>query len=145
LWGTSTSVWNFKHIIVVDEDIDPWDAGQVNWSLAWRVKASEDIKIWKNHRGSPIDPRQEPGRKGYWDRVLIDATRPFDWEPREIWGSDGVNKGTPQKYPPTTKPRQALVDLVSGKWGEYGIQPVDDYIGSPVGMMRHWWIASDED
>ncbi len=139
LWGTSTSVWNFKHIIVVDEDIDPWDAGQVNWSLAWRVKGSEDIKIWKDHRGSPIDPRQEPERKGYWDRVLIDATRPFDWEPRGIWGSDGVNKGTPQKFPPTTRPRQGLVDLINSRWEDYGIEPVRDYIGSPVGMMRHWW------
>jgi UbiD family decarboxylase len=139
LWGTSTSVWNFKHIIVVDEDIDPWDSGQVNWSLAWRVKASEDIKIWKDHRGSPIDPRQEPERKGYWDRVLIDATRPYDWEPRAIWGSDGVNKGTPQKFPPTTRPRQEVVELVNNRWGDYGIEPVRDYIGTPVGMMRHWW------
>jgi UbiD family decarboxylase len=139
LWGTSTSVWNFKHIIVVDEDIDPWDAGQVNWSLAWRVKGSEDIKIWKDHRGSPIDPRQEPERKGYWDRVLIDATRPFDWEPRGIWGSDGVNKGMPQKFPPTTRPRKQVVELVNDKWRDYGISPVQEYIGSPVGMMRHWW------
>ncbi len=145
LWGTSTSVWNFKHIIVVDDDIDPWDAGQVNWSLAWRVKASEDIKIWKNHRGSPIDPRQEPEKKGYWDRVLVDATRPFDWEPRAIWGSDGTNKGTPQKYPPTTRPHKDLVDLINGRWEEYGIEPVAQYIGSPVGMMRHWWIRGNED
>jgi hypothetical protein len=55
-----------------------------------------------------------------------------------------VNKGTPQKYPPTTKPRQELVDLVGSKWDQYGIKPVDNYIGSPVGMMRHWWKTGDD-
>jgi len=139
LWGTVNAVWSFKHVIVVDEDIDPWDAAQVNWSLAWRVKASEDVKIWRNHRGSPIDPRQEPEKKGYWDRMLIDATRPFHWQPREVWGSEGINKGTPQKFPPTTRPHQDLVERINAKWAEYGIEPVRNYIGQPVGMMRHWW------
>jgi 3-polyprenyl-4-hydroxybenzoate decarboxylase len=139
IWGMSGAVWLFKHVIVVDEDIDPWDAGQVNWSIAWRVKAGEDIKIWRNHRGSPIDPRQEPEQKGYWDRVLIDATKPFHWKPREIWGSDGVGKGAPQKFPPTTRPSHRMVELVNHRWESYGIRPVERFIGSPVGMMRSWW------
>jgi len=139
IWGMSASVWLFKHVFVVDEDIDPWDMGQVGWAIAWRVKASEDIKIWKNHRGSPIDPRQEPESKGYWDRVLVDATRPFNWKPREIWGSEGVNKGIPQKFPPTTRPSPMMISLVNEKWEEYGIQPVSKYIGSPIGIMRNWW------
>jgi UbiD family decarboxylase len=144
IWGMSGAVWLFKHVIVVDEDIDPWDAGQVNWSIAWRVKAGEDIKIWKNHRGSPIDPRQEPEQKGYWDRVLIDATKPFHWKPREIWGSDGVGKGLPQKFPPTTRPSNRIVELVNQHWESYGIQPVERFIGSPVGMMKSWWEEEEK-
>jgi 4-hydroxy-3-polyprenylbenzoate decarboxylase len=144
VWGTSSAVWLFKHVFVVDDDIDPWDLGQVNWAMAWRVKASEDIKVWKNHRGSPIDPRQEPEAKGYWDRVLIDATRPFSWKPREVWGSEGVNKGTPLCYPPTSRPSQSVIAMVNKKWNEYGIQPVSKFIGSPVGMMRNWWQSSED-
>lgn len=144
VWGTSASVWSFKHLFVVDEDIDPWDLGQVAWAMAWRVKASEDIKVWENHRGSPIDPRQEPEKKGYWDRVLIDATRPWNWEPRDIWGSDGVNKGEPQKFPPTSRPAQDTINLVNEKWGKYGIEPVEKFIGSPVGIMRNWWTPPDD-
>jgi len=139
IWGMSGAVWLFKHVFVVDDDIDPWDLGQVSWAVAWRVKASEDIKIWKNQRGSPIDPRQEPESKGYWDRVLIDATRPFNWKPREIWGSEGVNKGVPQKFPPTTRPSPTTISLVNKKWEIYGIQPVKKFIGTPMGMMRNWW------
>lgn len=139
IWGMSAAVWLYKHVIVVDEDIDPWDAGQVNWSIAWRVKAGEDIKIWKNHRGSPIDPRQDPEHKGYWDRVLINATRPFDWKPRDLWGSEGVGKGIPQKYPPTTRPSDRMIHLVNGRWEDYGIRPLEGFIGNPVGMMKSWW------
>ena len=112
--------------------------------MAWRVKASEDIKVWKNHRGSPIDPRQEPEAKGYWDRVLIDATRPWSWKPREIWGSEGVGKGVPQNYPPTSRPAQETIDLVNEKWAKYGIEPVEEFIGSPVGIMRNWWAGSED-
>ncbi len=144
IWGMSGAVWLYKHVIVVDEDIDPWDGGQVNWSIAWRVKAGEDIKIWKNHRGSPIDPRQEPEHKGYWDRVLIDATKPFHWKPREIWGSEGVGKGTPQRFPPTTRPSERMVRMINRRWADYGIHPVERFIGSPVGMMKSWWEESDE-
>ncbi len=145
VWGTSAAVWLFKHLFVVDDDIDPWDLGQVNWAMAWRVKASEDIKVWKNHRGSPIDPRQEPEAKGYWDRVLIDATRPWSWEPRDIWGSEGVNKGVPQRYPPTSRPAQTTIDLINEKWDRYGVEPVEEFIGSPVGIMRNWWQKTEDE
>jgi len=139
IWGTSAAVWLFKHVFVVDDDIDPWDLGQVNWAMAWRVKAGEDIKIWRNHRGSPIDPRQEPESKGFWDRMLIDATKPFHWKPREVWGSEGVNKGTPLNYPPTTKPSPKIIQLVNERWGSYGISRVTRFIGNPTGIMRSWW------
>ncbi len=144
IWGNTSAVWLFKHVFVVDDDINPWDLGQVNWAMAWRVKAGEDIKIWKNHRGSPIDPRQEPETKGYWDRVLIDATRPFNWEPRAIWGSEGVNKGEPQNYPPTSRPAQETIDMVNAKWKCYGIEPVENFIGNPTGIMRNWWRESGD-
>lgn len=139
LWGQSNATWHWKHVIVVDEDIDAWDPQMVTWAMSWRVKATEDIKIWPRHRGSPIDPRQEPEAKGYWDRVLIDATRPFTWKPREIWGSEGVNKGAPQKFPPTTIPDAGQIRKVNARWQELGIKPTAHFIGTSQGMMRAWW------
>lgn len=139
LWGQSNAIWHWKHVIVVDEDIDAWDPQMVTWAIAWRVKATEDIKIWPRHRGSPIDPRQEPESKGYWDRVLIDATRPWSWQPRGIWGTEGVNKGEPMKYPPTTIPDRGEIRRANARWKDLGIQPTKHYIGTSQGMMRVWW------
>lgn len=139
IWGSKSCVWSFKHVIVVDEDIDPWNTEQVNWSIAWRVRASEDVKIWPRHRGSRLDPRIPPEEKGFQDRMLIDATRPYHWAPRDIWGSEGVRKGVPLKFPPTTRPQTAIAELVNERWEQYGIGPVDRYIGRPEGMFKHWW------
>jgi UbiD family decarboxylase len=143
LWGQSNATWHWKHVIVVDEDIDPWDPQMVTWAISWRVKATEDIKIWPRHRGSPIDPRAAPDEKGYWDRMLIDATKPFNWEPRAIWGSEGVNKGVPQKFPPTTIPEAGSIKRVNARWHELGIEPTKHYIGTQSGMMRAWWEDPD--
>lgn len=139
LWGQSNAIWHWKHVIVVDDDIDAWDPQMVTWAIAWRVKATEDIKIWPRQRGSPIDPRQEPESKGYWDRVLIDATRPWWWQPRAIWGSEGVNKGEMLKFPPTTIPDREQIRRVNARWSQLGIQPTSHYIGTSQGMMRVWW------
>jgi len=143
IWGSKATVWAYKHIIVVDEDIDPWNMEMVNWSIAWRTRASEDIKIWKNHRGSRLDPRIPPEDKGFQDRVLFDATRPYHWAPREIWSTEPDGKGLPLKFPPTTRPATQTCLTVNERWGQYGIERTKGYTGAPVGMMKHWW--SDEE
>lgn len=143
IWGSKGNVWSFKHVIVVDEDIDPWNTEQVNWSIAWRVKASEDIHIWPNFKGSRLDPRTPPEEKGFQDRMLIDATRPYHWAPRDIWGTDGVKKGIPLKFPPTTRPQTELALKVNEEWNKYGVNPTARYIGRAEGMMKHWWNSEE--
>ncbi|OGL02660.1 MAG: hypothetical protein A3D33_00445 [Candidatus Rokubacteria bacterium RIFCSPHIGHO2_02_FULL_73_26] len=139
IWGTKMNIWCFKYVIVVDEDIDPWNMEQVNWSVVWRAKPSEDIKIWPRHKGSRLDPRVPPEEKGFQDRVLIDATRPYHWAPRDIWGADGVGKGIPLKFPPTSRPRSDTALRVNQRWSELGIQPTSRYIGKPEGIFKRWW------
>jgi UbiD family decarboxylase len=143
LWGSKAIVWAYKHVIVVDEDIDPWNSEMVNWSIAWRTRASEDIKIWKNHKGSRLDPRIPPEEKGFQDRVLIDATRPYHWAPRPVWSTEPEGRGLPLKFPPSTRPATETCLRVNSRWNQLNIQPTAKYIGSPEGMMRHWW--SDEE
>jgi 4-hydroxy-3-polyprenylbenzoate decarboxylase len=139
LWGSKPIVWAYKHVIVVDEDIDPWNSEMVNWSIAWRTRASEDIKIWKNHKGSRLDPRIPPEEKGFQDRVLIDATRPYHWAPRQVWSTEPEGRGLPLKFPPSTRPATETCLRVNGRWDQLDIHPTRHYIGSPEGMMRHWW------
>ena len=75
--------------------------------------------------------------------MLIDATRPYHWAPREIWGTEGVGKGIPLKFPPSTRPATKTCLEVNRKWDSYGIKPTKEYMGSPEGMMRHWWTDEE--
>ncbi len=64
-----------KHVVVVDDDIDINDSAQVEWAIATRVRGGEDVIILRNMRGSTLDPR---GLEGVGDKVVIDATKPFN-------------------------------------------------------------------
>lgn len=75
-----------KHVIIVDDDIDIDDPYMVEWALATRVRGSEDIIILRNMRGSTLDPR---GNDGVGDKVVIDATKPFD-EPWDKYRYAGI-------------------------------------------------------
>jgi 3-polyprenyl-4-hydroxybenzoate decarboxylase len=35
---------------------------------------------------------------------------------KKMTGSEGVGKGTPQKFPPPTKPSRKRIELVKGRW-----------------------------
>ncbi len=139
LWSSRLSSFAVKQVIVVDDDIDPWNAEQVEWAVAWRVKAGEDVKIWPRHRGIRVDPRVPPEDKAYGDRMLIDATRPFHWKPRAIWGRDGEGQGRALRFPPSSRPSTPLALRINEQWDSYGIAPAPHYQGKPQGMMKHWW------
>jgi 4-hydroxy-3-polyprenylbenzoate decarboxylase len=84
LWGTKAAEWFYKIVIVVEEDIDFRNPGDLDWPLAYRVNAGEgDVVIYGPTNGSLLDPstRQEERDtltygSGKWYRVLIDATNP---------------------------------------------------------------------
>jgi UbiD family decarboxylase len=65
-----------KNVIVVDEDIDPFNEEEVMWSVATRVQADEDVDIIKNVKGNVLDP----SLKGniLTAKMIIDATRPVE-------------------------------------------------------------------
>ena len=47
---------SMKHVMIVDEDIDIHDINQVEWSLATRFQAKEDLIIMHDQKGSSLDP-----------------------------------------------------------------------------------------
>ncbi|MEM2455504.1 MAG: UbiD family decarboxylase, partial [Candidatus Bathyarchaeia archaeon] len=72
---------SLKHAIVVDMDIDVFNLREVEWAIATRFQASEDLLIIKNVRGSTLDPSADM-ETGLTAKVGIDATRPLRM-PRE--------------------------------------------------------------
>lgn len=73
------SVADFKHVVVVDDDIDVHDAMEVEWAMATRVQADRDIVILSDVRSKPLDPSLAPSEGiPTTAKCGIDATIPDD-------------------------------------------------------------------
>lgn len=69
--GTPHGLMYLKNLIMVDDDVDPFDLNQVMWALSTRTRAS-DIMVLNNMAMVPIDPSAEKAGKGH--HLIIDAT-----------------------------------------------------------------------
>jgi UbiD family decarboxylase len=120
IWGSNAAHMRYKHIWVVDEDIDIHDYGAIDWAYAYRVNAAEeDIIFFPGTFGSAIDPSTRLKYRdaefygtGKWCRVLIDATVNLDFE--------GEEKYHGERYPTMVKPEPQDWELVERRWHEYG-------------------------
>jgi 2,5-furandicarboxylate decarboxylase 1 len=72
---------SLKHAVVVDTDIDVYDLSIVEWAIATRFQANEDLVIIPQARGSTLDPSADQ-ETGLTTKVGVDATRPLN-KPRE--------------------------------------------------------------
>jgi UbiD family decarboxylase len=62
----------WKVVIAVDEDVDPWDANQVLWAISARCRPDIDV-LMIPEIPSRLDPAASP--HGTLTRMLIDATK----------------------------------------------------------------------
>ena len=121
LWGNSAAQYRYKHVIVVEEDIDPAVDEQVEWAFAHRVNAGEGgVVVFPGIFGSPIDPSTPMEDRdvaqlgtGLWNRMLIDATRSWKNPRRPQWGNE--------RFPPTVKLAADDEARVAARWSEYGL------------------------
>ena len=67
---------SLKMVIVVDNDIDPSNAVGVEYALATRFQADEDLIIINKVRGSSLDPSSDQ-KNLLTTKLGIDATRPL--------------------------------------------------------------------
>jgi UbiD family decarboxylase len=67
---------SLKHVVVVDKDINVFDVSDVEWAIATRFQASEDLVVVENVRGSTLDSSANQ-ETGLTSKMGIDATRPF--------------------------------------------------------------------
>jgi len=68
-----------KHVVVVDDDIDVFNAMDVEWAIATRVQGDKDVIIIPGARAKPLDPSlpvTPPGMVPTGAKVGIDATIP---------------------------------------------------------------------
>lgn len=121
LWGSSAAHVRYKHVTVVDDDIDIHDYAAVDWAIAHRVNAGEDdIVIMPATFGAGLDPSTRKRDRnpalfgtGKWNRVLIDATINLDYEPDPELGGE--------RFPPTVWPEKADIDKAYARWSELGL------------------------
>jgi UbiD family decarboxylase len=121
LWGSTAAHVRYKHVTVVDDDIDIHDYAAVDWAIAHRVNAGEnDIVIMPGTFGLGLDPSTRRRDRnpalfgtGKWNRVLIDATQNLDYDPDP--DLDGA------RFPPTVWPNHEDVAAVQARWSELGL------------------------
>lgn len=81
--GTRMGSYLCRHIIVVDDDIDPSDISQVLWALGTRTDPANTIEIIKDCWGSVLDPMLSPEKREQGNLVhsksLIIACKPYYW------------------------------------------------------------------
>ncbi|MCS5945247.1 UbiD family decarboxylase [Klebsiella variicola subsp. variicola] len=63
-----------KMVIMVDEDVDPFNLPQVMWALSSKVNPAGDLVQLPNMSVPELDPGSSPA--GITDKLIIDATTP---------------------------------------------------------------------
>ena len=125
IWGSSAAHVRYKHITVVDDDIDIHDYAAVDWAIAYRVNAGEnDVVIMPATFGAGLDPSTRRRDRnpalfgtGKWNRLLIDATMNLDYDPDP--DLDGA------RFPPMVWPAKADADAAYARFAEFGLKKPD--------------------
>jgi vanillate/4-hydroxybenzoate decarboxylase subunit C len=94
-----------KFIVIVDEDIDPFNLNEVMWALLTRFRPDRDLFLIPNSPGSTLDPTGYP--RGLVTRMILDATKPV---PPDL-PLEGLSLLTPPKEAPQWV---QLLNLIKG-------------------------------
>ncbi len=94
-----------RYIIVVEEDIDPYNTDEVLWAIWTRSDPAESAEVIRNCWSTPLDPRISPEQRASGNftnsRLIIDATRPFHWR---------------KEFPPVGAANRDLLANLRSKW-----------------------------
>jgi UbiD family decarboxylase len=94
-------------VVVVDDDVDPSNLGDVMWAVTTRCEPSEQIDVIRNAWSSALDPRISPEHKlagvTAHSKLIIEACRPFSWL---------------DKLPPTSALTMEEARKIEEKWGD---------------------------
>ena len=70
---------SLKHVVVVDTDVNLYDSADVEWAIATRFQADQDLVILTDQPSSSLDPSatQKAGQKARTAKMGLDATVPL--------------------------------------------------------------------
>ena len=95
-----------KYVIVVDDDIDPSNVGQVLWAMATRSRPAQSIDILRETWSTFLDPSLNPPEIRPWgSKALINACMDY----KHI-----------KSFSPRTKLDKKMYDNVVSRWSELG-------------------------
>jgi 4-hydroxy-3-polyprenylbenzoate decarboxylase len=105
-----TGVYIGRYTVVVDEDIDPTNLGDVVWAIATRCDPERSMEIIRRCRSSSADPAISPDIKEkdhnptdtFTSKAVIDACWPYEWKDRSY---------------PVAQLSQELRSTLVQKWG----------------------------
>lgn len=96
-----TGAYLGRIVVVVDDDVDVSDLSEVIWAICTRADPVRDFEMIERAWSGPLDPAIEPQKKGLSSRVIIDATRPWEWRdrfPRAIGPSPAEKAATRERW-----------------------------------------------
>ena len=99
--ATRTGAYLGRITVVVDDDIDVTDLQEVIWAICTRADPAQAVEILHRTWSGPLDPAIPPDRKGFNSRMIIDATRPWEWReqfPEPIGPSPQVKQATRDRW-----------------------------------------------
>ncbi len=102
--STEMGAYGLKTVVVVDDDIDPWDIPRVLYALSFRFQPNRS-QVIKRGRSTPLDPSLPVDARDITGRLLIDATIPYEWKQKPI----------PIELDPQ------VVERVKARWKEFGL------------------------
>ncbi len=97
-----------KIVIIVDEDVDPFNLNDVLWAMSTRFQPERDVEIIKDVTGWGLDPSiprasRESGTM-FTSKMIIDTTKPVK-----------------EPFPEVITPKKEIMEKVEREWGKYGI------------------------
>jgi len=96
-----------KTVLIVDEDIDPFNWTDVEWALGTRFQPERDVDVLREMVGSTLDPSLPPSERhplgGATSKVIIDLTKPAH-----------------RYFPTAVEPNTATMQRVTADWDKYG-------------------------
>ena len=79
---TGATAYAGRYVVVVDSDIEITNIHDVLWAMFTRVDPARDVTIVDRTWSGPLDPAIHPDQRGFNSRILIDATKPWEWRDR---------------------------------------------------------------
>lgn len=92
-----------RYVVVVDEDIDVTNLNDVVWAICTRSDPATSVDIIRRAWSGPLDPIIPQGQKGHNSRMIIEATRPYEWR---------------DQFPAVSEISPETRKKVEGRWGE---------------------------